>query len=303
MLARWLCAIAMGSAAVTVASGTAPAWPCETDTHCEVSPGSTVFGVEASQAVEASQQGGNNNGGESNESVSSSEPLTWTSHPICEQGGAALCYEADRCSDGSVKMLWIGTDASGDQVAQVELCPADGPPSEVGITTPPVDIPGEVAKQFKQVSLPESTIIIQPPGGETLVNFNTILATKAEPFTTTVQLDQVNIDVTLDIYPIAFTWHHGDGTTQRTDHPGGTWDGHSSTDNPHCLTPGKRATECVLHNYTDATEGNSVSVDTVWGARFQVNGQGPWEDVAGTVTRTGAPATLDVLEAHPSLVY
>ncbi len=86
--------------------------------------------------------------------------------------------------------------------------------------TATVDIPGEVLNAFKRVALPQSTINVQPPGGETLVNLPTILSTSAERHQIPVRLERVNIDVLLEVWPSRFVWHHGDDTSQETTSPG-----------------------------------------------------------------------------------
>ncbi len=144
-----------------------------------------------------------------------------------------------------------------------------------------------VARAFRRVPLPESRLAIQPPGGETLVNLATVFSTEAEPFRRTLTL--LGQQVELDISPATFTWHHGDGSTQTTGEPGRAYE------------PGLPMSAYVTHQYRDLAEGLAPSVDTVWTARFRVNG-GAWRDVGETVTVEGPPATLAVREAEPNLV-
>ncbi|WP_107771009.1 hypothetical protein [Nocardioides sediminis] len=155
---------------------------------------------------------------------------------------------------------------------------------------PPVDIPSEVLKAFKQADLPESTINVQPPGGETLVNLPTILSTSAERHQIPVRLDEVNLDVTLEVWPSRFVWHHGDDTSQETTTPGTPW------------TEGADTADLIAHTYAKTSEGLELSVDTTWSARFKVAGQPNWRPVNGTVSITGDPVTVAVLEAKPQLV-
>ena len=168
-------------------------------------------------------------------------------------------------------------------------CPEDPPPTN---TTPPVDIPGEALAAFKKVGLPESTIGIQPPNGETLVNFKTILSTQAERHQIPVHLDKVNLDLVLDVWPSHFAWHHGDGTTQESTIAGAVWSEGADVDSPDFIT----------HVYTQMLKAAQVSVDTTWSAQFKVVGEPNWRPVNGTVTIEGAPVPLTVREATPELV-
>jgi hypothetical protein len=168
-------------------------------------------------------------------------------------------------------------------------CPEDPEPTAA---TPTIDIPGEVLAAFKRVGLPESAITVQPPGGETLVNFKTILSTQAERHQIQVHLDKVNLDVVLEVWPSRFVWHHGDGTTQESTTPGTPWTEGADVDGDGFIT----------HTYTQKLEAAPVSVDTTWAAQFRVAGAAAWRPVNGTVTITGAPVTLAVREASPELV-
>ncbi|TIC79442.1 hypothetical protein [Nocardioides sp. GY 10127] len=142
-----------------------------------------------------------------------------------------------------------------------------------------------IAQAFREVELPTSTIIVQPPGGETLVNIATLVRTEAEPFTRTVTL--LGRSITLDISPDSYTWHFGDGTTLSTTEPGQPYDS---------ALP---ATAYVSHEYASAQKA-SVSVDTTWSARWR-EGTGDWQPVDGTVTTTGPAQTLTVRTATPRL--
>ena len=83
--------------------------------------------------------------------------------------------------------------------------------------TPTIDLSTEIRRAVKAVGLPALALRIQP-GGETLVNVETIFHTEAPEFRhSTVLLGQA-VDITAT--PTRFTWHHGDGTTQTTSTPG-----------------------------------------------------------------------------------
>jgi hypothetical protein len=115
------------------------------------------------------------------------------------------------------------------------------------------------------------------PEGRTLVNFATIFYTEAEPFTTQLTLLGQRVDV--EATPSQFTWHHGDGTSSTTSSPGAPY-------------PSKE----ITHHYLDADVTVQPSVDVTYAARFRVNGGG-WQDIPETVTVSGPPGSLQILEA------
>ena len=146
---------------------------------------------------------------------------------------------------------------------------------------------GIVLRALRRVELPASKLVVQPPGGKTLVNFDTLFRTEAEPFTRTVRLLGHRVD--LAITPVSFSWSHGDGTRQVTSDPG------------RAYQRGVAMNQYVSHRYQDAHVTMKPKVDTTYSARFRVDG-GPWRDVNGTVTIPGNAVSLRVVEARPTLV-
>ena len=136
------------------------------------------------------------------------------------------------------------------------------------------------------MDLPEAPLEVQPPGGVTLVNFDTILHTDAQPFTETVQL--LNRQITFDIEPSEFTWTLGDGRTLTTTDPGRAW------------RAGLPMDEYVSHRYVEAGTVQ-LQLTTTWSARWRLP-NGPWRPVAGTVEMTSPPQDLEVTTARPQLV-
>ena len=134
--------------------------------------------------------------------------------------------------------------------------------------------------------MPASEVAIQPPGGETLVNLDTIFSTQADSFSRTIGL--LGHRVELDITPSEFRWVNGDGTVQVTDWAGKPW------------RKGTPLHEFITHRYEQADQAVQPRVDTTWTARYRVDG-GPWQDVGGTVSITGEPFDLTVLSAAPHL--
>lgn len=145
----------------------------------------------------------------------------------------------------------------------------------------PEPTPGLVARAFRRLPLPAAELVIQPPNGRTLVNFDTNFYTDNGEFTRTVTL--LGRQVELRIWPARYGWRFGDGGQRWTTTPGDRY--------PHLE---------ITHRYL--RKGRvSPSVDTTYAARFRVNG-GPWRDVNGTVTIPGTPQGLRVVTARPVLV-
>jgi hypothetical protein len=141
--------------------------------------------------------------------------------------------------------------------------------------------PGVVAQAFRRLPLPQSELMVQPPGGATLVNFATNFYTEQGEFTRSVRLLGQRVD--LKIWPSQFGWRFGDGRSLASASAGAPY-------------PDLE----ITHEY--ATKGQvRPSVDTTYAAQFRVNG-GPWRDVNGTVTIPGSPVQLQVRTATPLLV-
>jgi len=124
-------------------------------------------------------------------------------------------------------------------------------------------------------------LVIQPPNGRTLVNFETNFYTEQAEFTRTVTL--LGRRVELRIWPASFGWRFGDGESEESTSPGAAY-------------PDLE----ITHKYLK-TGRVSPSVDTTYAAQFRVDG-GPWRDVTGTVTIPGSPQALRIVEARPILV-
>ena len=73
--------------------------------------------------------------------------------------------------------------------------------------------PGMVQHAFERLTWPASPLVVQPPNGRTLVNFDTnFYTTNAHPTTRTVTL--IGQRVTIEATPTEYTWHFGgDGAT------------------------------------------------------------------------------------------
>lgn len=139
----------------------------------------------------------------------------------------------------------------------------------------------EIRRAVESVGLPALALRIQP-GGQTLVNVETIFHTEAPEFRhSTVLLGQA---VEITATPTRFTWHHGDGTTQTTSTPGAPY---PSTE--------------VTHRYARVATGLTPRVDVGYHVTYRVNG-GAVQEIDQLITASGPPAGLDVAEAAPVVV-
>lgn len=214
----------------------------------------------------------------------SSDGSTFTFTPICEKDYGSVNPQV---FGGCTGQLECGT--SGIIYAVTITRPDGSVESYNECFDTPRRLPGprEVAREFRQVPVARSTVVVQPPGGTTLVNLPTVMSTTAEPFTARRVIR--GFVVVFTIAAEEFTWHHGDGTSHSTSDPGRSWQ------------RGDEPADLVHHVYARTADGLAVSVDVTWGATWKLDGvdQGP---VEGTVTTTGEPVDLGVVEASPQLV-
>ncbi len=188
--------------------------------------------------------------------------------PACE----AVCTGEYTCPDGSFKThSWI-EGPNGELLWQSYWCPAPGAPA---ITD---DL---IATAFRRVPLPPSTFTIQPPGGRTLVNFDTNFFTEERPLDRTVRLLGQRVDLRIRAH--SYTWHFGDGEVVTTSKPGAPY--------PKLL---------ITHSYRKKGPYRPA-LDTTWVADYRVGG-GAWQSVPGSVTIQGSPTDLRAFEARPTLV-
>ena len=158
--------------------------------------------------------------------------------------------------------------------------PTQAPPT--GSTSQPIPLtPGTVANAFRSLPLPASSLEVQPPNGQTLVNFDTNFFTRQGQFTRTVRLLGQRVD--LKIWPSQYRWVFGDGESLASESAGAPY--------PDLV---------ITHDYR-SQGGVRPRVDTTYSAQFRVNG-GAWRDVDGTVTIPGDPVDLRVRTATPVLV-
>lgn len=168
------------------------------------------------------------------------------------------------------------TDAALDGPSDVTFCQQYAEP-----TTPVLTV-GLIRSAFAELKLPAGTLVIQPPDGLTLVNFDTnFYTTSTEPIARTVTL--LGRRVTLEATPSTFHWTFGDGERLSTSDPGAPY-------------PALR----VTHNYLRKGTYRPALATTYTG-RYRV-GAGPWRQIPGTVTIDGTGQALRAIEAQPKLV-
>jgi hypothetical protein len=195
--------------------------------------------------------------------------------------GQQGCYEQQQCGqDGWAYWLWA-TYPDGSVENRGTVCLENNESAPEAILTP-----GRILEAFRRIPVPSPELSVQPPGGRTLVNFDTIFHTDTEPFTETVTL--LGRQVTFDIKPAEFTWHLGNGETMTTTDPGRPW------------RQGLPMSAYVTHRYLDAGD-RTLRLTTTWTADWRVGG-GTWQPVDGTVTTNSPTVPLDVVTARPKLV-
>jgi hypothetical protein len=195
--------------------------------------------------------------------------------PVCEPGPQGGCIGQKHCPDGQGMTSTYWETTEGEWLDVRDNCSDDDPGPDPGPTQ------ADIRRAFEQVPLPASVLNIQPPGGATLVNFDTNFFTTAKPFDHTVTL--LGHRVSFKIRPRSFTWHYGDGEDETTTKPGAAY---PALD--------------VTHRYL-TKDTVTPSVDTIWEADYQLDG-GAWAPVNGTVTKTGAAQQLTIKSATPILV-
>jgi hypothetical protein len=244
-------------------------WRAAAGGGTEVEPGDTAFTVSA-----AGESGGSST---ASAQTSSTDPVVSSfESSMCAIGGQETCGELALCDNGDVMTYTTYVTESGAVLEGSSNCPQDAVAAG-----PPVVTPGLVLAAFRRVPLPASELGVQPPGGRTLVNFETNFFTDDGGFTRVVRL--LGQRVVLRIWPASFGWRFGDGASRET----------VSAGSPY---PDLE----VTHRYLDRGRV-AARVDTTYAAEFSVNG-GPWREVGGTVTIPGDPEGLRVVTARPVLV-
>lgn len=218
-------------------------------------------------------------GGETHAYIAGHSDHTYSIRPACEVGGTALCDAPAQCNvDGHDGWLYNLYQDDDPEPLDWQACLTRQEAQQIGGLTP-----GDVRREFRRLSWPASTVVVQPPKGRTLVNFETnFYTTNTAPTTRTVTL--LGRRVTIEATPTAYTWHFGAA------------DGDRSTSDPGAAYPDLR----VTYRYTRVGTVHP-SVDTTYSGRYRVD-DGGWRTIPQTLTVPGAAVDLEVVSATPHLV-
>jgi hypothetical protein len=137
-----------------------------------------------------------------------------------------------------------------------------------------------VLREIQRIGLPSLQVQVQPED-RTLVNFATNFYAEPQAFERQITLLGQGVDVRAT--PTRFDWSFGDGAAEQTEDPGAPY-------------PDLE----VTHEYADADVTVRPSVDVTYAAEFRVGG-GEWQEIPQTVTISGTPVSLRVVEATPVL--
>jgi len=207
--------------------------------------------------------------------MNSDDGRVYTTSPVCGQGGLATCHEQSSCFEDGVEGLLYTVLQDGNPIGAT--CLTDAQAESLGVVTP-----GMVLREMRRLTWPASPVIVQPPGGRTLVNFETNFYTdNTAPTTQTVTL--LGQPITIEATPSQYLWSFGDGETTTSDSPGTAY-------------PDLEITHSYLRKGKVA-----ASIDTVYAGRYRIGGGG-WQAIPDTHTVPGDPVGLTVVEASPQLV-
>jgi hypothetical protein len=217
-------------------------------------------------------------GSETNEYIAGHSDHTYSIRPACEIGGIALCSEPATCHiGGHAGRLYNVYEDDAPEPLDWQACLTEQEARRLGGLTP-----GMVERAFRRLDWPSSELVVQPPDGRTLVNFDTnFYTTNTHPTTRTVTL--IGQRVTVEATPTSYTWHFGEDEDQTTADPGAPY-------------PDLR----ITHRYTHVGSVGP-SVDTTYSGRYRV-GNGAWQSIPDTLTVPGTPVDLQVVSATPHLV-
>lgn len=259
---RLAVAAAIVSALLAAVSPSAGAAACDSNSNTSVGSNQSSFGAGV-------QQGNTCSAAPTPAPAADTPDGTWHQEALCTETGACA-----GCGDGGTKVrIWFET-TDGDELYSWIGCPDDA-------AAAPELTRSMVASAFQRIALPPSTFTIQPPGGKTLVNFDTNFFTEKETLYRTVRLLGRRVELRIDVH--SYTWHFGDGDSISTTKPGAPF--------PKLQ---------ITHNYL-AKDSYRPSLDTTWVADYRVDG-GAWQAVPGSVTIAGSPVDLQAIEARPTLV-
>lgn len=217
-------------------------------------------------------------GSETSDYIAGHSEHSYSLRPACEIGGLAFCAEPATCHvEAEAGYLYNVYQDDEPDPLDWQACLTKQEARRLGGLTP-----GMVRRAFERLSWPASRLVVQPPKGRTLVNFDTnFYTTNTEATTQTVTL--IGQPVTIEATPTQYAWDFGD-------------DAEVSTTDPGAPYPELR----VTHRYMRVGAVHP-SVDTTYSGRFRVGG-GVWQTIPDTLTVPGAAVDLEVVSATPHLV-
>jgi hypothetical protein len=218
-------------------------------------------------------------GSETSDYVAGHSDHAYSIRPACAVGGRALCADPATCNiEGHDGYLFNVYQDANPTPLDWQACLTEQEAKRLGGLTPRL-----VQRAFERLAWPASTIVVQPPDGKTLVNFDTNFYTSnTHPTGRTVTL--IGQQVTIEATPTEYTWHFGgDGSDLTTSDPGAPY-------------PDLR----VTHRYS-RVGSVQPSVDTTYAGRYRV-GNGAWQTIPDTLTVPGSAVDLQVVSATPHLV-
>lgn len=197
-------------------------------------------------------------------------------HPVCGVRVNAVCGSTVSCATNSGQPGTYHAVTINGQDGGL-WCIGEAEANDAGVITP-----GQVLRAMRNLDWPESALVIQPPDGLTLVNFDTnFYTTSTQPVVRQVTL--LGQRITIEATPAEYQWQFGDGQSLVSTKPGAAYP---------ALT--------ITHNY-ELKGTYRPQLDTVYSGRYRVGG-GAWQDIPGSHTVAGAPQQLRAIEAQPKLV-
>jgi hypothetical protein len=220
-------------------------------------------------------------GDDTNAYIAGHTDHTYSIRPACGVGGTALCDQPATCNvDGHDGWLYNVYEDANTEPLGWQACLTKREARRLGGLTPAV-----VEHAFHRLAWPASPIVVQPPKGRTLVNFDTnFFTTNTQPTTQTVTL--IGQQVTIEATPTQYTWHFDSAASE----------GDLSTSDPGAAYPDLR----ITYDYTRVGHVRP-SVDTTYAGRYRV-GNGDWQTIPSTLTVPGRAVDLQVVSATPHLV-
>jgi hypothetical protein len=255
------------------------------DLDCSAAPSTTSDQKSGSLATRAADFPSGKGDGDLSTSVAQNKDCKdcqWSVVPACLADGATdsgVCSGAiSGCPDpGDIRYrVFMRHGDTGPWILQGTVClgPDDHRPGIPDI--------GQVVRERVVNYLPDAAPSFQPAKGG-IVNIPTLFASGEPKTMTTAPFDVLGFSVVVTA-DARWVWSFEPGGAERFDRPGGAYPDDS-----------------VAHTYRDGG-ARQVRVTTYWRARFTVDGEGPFAVPGPEISKTAAPLTVPVREAHSVLV-